>query len=77
MIELSELEEQGELFEIIKEVHEDGIVCIKCKVRQPIGQFNVMKYANKKNKKQTEIKLEQQQTTKQKNKKTKKQKKDG
>ena len=56
MIELSELEEQGELFEIIKEVHEDGIVCIKCKVRQPIGQFNVMKYANKKNKKQTEIK---------------------
>ena len=46
---------QGELFEIVKEVCEDGIICIKCDVRQPIGQFNVMKYDNN-NTKQTEIK---------------------
>tara|TARA_R110002012_G_C11217415_1_gene562130 strand:- start:42 stop:485 length:444 start_codon:yes stop_codon:yes gene_type:complete len=46
---------QGELFDIVKEVCEEGIVCIKCNVRQPIGQFNVMKYDNNSDK-PTEIK---------------------
>tara|TARA_B100000287_G_scaffold428895_1_gene481149 strand:- start:584 stop:1048 length:465 start_codon:yes stop_codon:yes gene_type:complete len=35
---------------------EDTLVCIKCETRQPIDQFNAMKYASSDENKKTEIK---------------------
>ena len=43
-------------YEEPKIVYEDTLVCIKCNTRQPIDQFNAMKYANSQTDKQTEIK---------------------
>ena len=43
-------------YEKPKVVYEDTLVCIKCNTRQPIDQFNAMKYANPQIDKQTEIK---------------------
>ena len=43
-------------YEEPKIVYEDTLVCIKCNTRQPIDQFNAMKYANSQIDKQTEIK---------------------
>tara|TARA_A100001015_G_scaffold271524_1_gene325243 strand:+ start:4660 stop:5109 length:450 start_codon:yes stop_codon:yes gene_type:complete len=35
---------QGELFKIVEQVCEDGLVCIKCDIRQPIENFQQMSY---------------------------------
>ena len=35
---------QQELFQIVKEVCEDGLVCIKCDIRQPLNNFQQMSY---------------------------------
>ena len=43
-------------YEKPKVVYEDTLVCIKCNTRQPIDQFNAMKYANPQTDKKTEIK---------------------
>ena len=43
-------------YEKPKVVYEDTLVCIKCNTRQPIDQFNAMKYANSQTDKKTEIK---------------------
>ena len=37
------MKEQGELFILEEEQVLDGVVCIKCEVRQPISEFSVMK----------------------------------
>ncbi len=39
---------QGELFEIVERVCEDGIVCIKCDILQPIENFQQMNYTKTK-----------------------------
>jgi len=42
---------QGELFdlEIVQEINEDGYVCIKCDIRQPLSNFQQMSYKNTEN----------------------------
>ena len=35
---------QQELFQIVEEVCEDGLVCIKCDIRQPLNNFQQMSY---------------------------------
>jgi hypothetical protein len=42
---------QGELFdlEIVQEIIEDGYVCIKCDIRQPLSNFQQMSYKNTEN----------------------------
>ena len=35
--------EQGELFTVEEDQILDGVICIKCDVRQPISEFSVMK----------------------------------
>ena len=35
---------QGELFDIVEQVCEDGLICIKCDIRQPIYNFQQMSY---------------------------------
>ena len=30
---------QGELFELFEKVYEEGLVCIKCDIRQPVENF--------------------------------------
>ncbi len=36
--------EQFELFDVVEEICEDGLVCIKCDIRQPIENFQQMSY---------------------------------
>lgn len=35
---------QQELFQIVEEVCEDGLICIKCDIRQPLNNFQQMSY---------------------------------